>query len=70
MTVEQEVKQLMGDVVAQFGRIDVLDNNAAALELLSEDLDVTSLEADILTRTLAANVVGPFLCTPVCRCSR
>jgi NAD(P)-dependent dehydrogenase (short-subunit alcohol dehydrogenase family) len=61
MTDEAQVKDLMAAVVARFGRIDVLDNNAAALELTAEDPDVVNLDADVLMGTLRGNLLGPFL---------
>lgn len=63
VTKEDVVKDLVADVVSRWGRIDVLDNNAAALELTAEDPDVVNLSADILMRTLQGNVLGPFLCS-------
>lgn len=63
VSVESQVQELMADVVSRFGRIDVLDNNAAALELTAEDPDLAALETSVLMGTLTGNVVGPFLCT-------
>ncbi|MEN8673195.1 SDR family oxidoreductase [Nocardioides sp.] len=63
VTDEARVAELMKEVSARFGRIDVLDNNAAALELTAEDPDVAALDLAVLTGTLTGNVVGPFLCT-------
>lgn len=63
VSVESQVQELMADVASRFGRIDVLDNNAAALELTAEDPDLAALETSVLMGTLAGNVVGPFLCT-------
>lgn len=63
VTEEDQVKSLVADVVSRFGRIDVLDNNAAALELTAEDPDVLGLEPHILMATLKGNVLGPFLCS-------
>ncbi len=48
---------LVGEVLAEHGRIDVLVNNAAALHVaLIDDTSVTDFE-----RVLRVNVVGPFL---------
>jgi NAD(P)-dependent dehydrogenase (short-subunit alcohol dehydrogenase family) len=61
MTDEEQVRALVADVVARFGRIDVLDNNAAALELTADDPDIVGLDTDLLLGTLRGNLVGPFL---------
>lgn len=59
---EAQVESLVANVIADKGRIDFLDNNAAGLELTAQDPDVASLETKVLLDTLHANVVGPFLC--------
>jgi NAD(P)-dependent dehydrogenase (short-subunit alcohol dehydrogenase family) len=46
---EKQVQSLIAEVVTRFGKIDVLDNNAAALELAAEDPDVVNLTTDILS---------------------
>jgi NAD(P)-dependent dehydrogenase (short-subunit alcohol dehydrogenase family) len=63
VSVEDQVRDLMTEVVRRFGRIDVLDNNAAALELTAEDPAIAALETSVLMGTLTGNLVGPFLCT-------
>lgn len=60
---EDQVASLVYEVTDRFGRIDVLDNNAAALELTAEDPDIAALETSVLMGTLIGNVLGPFLCT-------
>ncbi|WP_084727044.1 SDR family NAD(P)-dependent oxidoreductase [Rhodococcoides yunnanense] len=62
VTDEPAVRDLVDQVIATEGRIDFLDNNAAALELTANDPDVMALESSILLETLRANLVGPFLC--------
>ncbi len=59
---EAQVETLVAQVIADQGRIDFLDNNAAALELTAQDPDVASLQTEVLLDTLNGNVVGPFLC--------
>lgn len=59
---ESQVKELVDQIIADNGRIDFLDNNAAALELTAHDPDIASLQTKVLLDTLHANVVGPFLC--------
>lgn len=60
---EAQVVGLVSEVTTRFGRIDILDNNAAALELTADDPDIAALETSVLMGTLVGNVVGPFLCT-------
>jgi len=59
---EEQVRSLVEQVVTRFGRIDVLDNNAASLDLTAQDPDLVSLEPEILVQTLRGNLVAPFLC--------
>ena len=59
---EAQVKDLVEQVVAAYGRVDFLDNNAAALELTAHDPDVAALDPEVLLDTLRGNLVGPFLC--------
>ncbi|WP_169988464.1 SDR family NAD(P)-dependent oxidoreductase [Microbispora sp. H10836] len=59
---ENQVKDLVDKVITRFGRIDVLDNNAAALELTAEDPDVVALDSAVFMDTMRGNVLGPFLC--------
>jgi NAD(P)-dependent dehydrogenase (short-subunit alcohol dehydrogenase family) len=59
ITHPQEVARLMEQAVAQFGRIDVLINNAARQTLASLlDMDPAEWDAMIMT-----NLRGVFLCT-------
>lgn len=60
---EQQVAALVDEVVRRYGRIDILDNNAAALELTAVDPDLLGVTTDVFMRTLRGNVLGPFLCT-------
>jgi NAD(P)-dependent dehydrogenase (short-subunit alcohol dehydrogenase family) len=61
ITDEDEVAQLVRTTVARFGRIDVLDNNAGATGLASEDRDVVSMDLALWQRSYAINVTGPML---------
>jgi NAD(P)-dependent dehydrogenase (short-subunit alcohol dehydrogenase family) len=56
---EDEVERLFAAVRKQFGRLDVLVNNAAAFD--SGPLDKLSLKA--WDRVIATNLRAPFLCT-------
>ena len=59
---EAQVKALVERVMGDYGRIDILDNNAAALELTAHDPDLVQLETDILEATLKVNVMGAYFC--------
>lgn len=59
---EAQVQELVGRVMSEHGRIDILDNNAAALELTAVDGDITTLDAAVLEGTLRVNVMGAAWC--------
>jgi len=59
---EKQVRALVDTVVERFGRIDFLDNNAAALELTGQDPDVIGLDPAVFLGTMRGNVFAPFLC--------
>jgi NAD(P)-dependent dehydrogenase (short-subunit alcohol dehydrogenase family) len=59
VAVEADVVRLFQTVDKHLGRLTALVNNAGILETQSRVADVT---ADRLTRVLAANVTGSFLC--------
>jgi NAD(P)-dependent dehydrogenase (short-subunit alcohol dehydrogenase family) len=61
VTVEDDIRQFVTAIEAKYGRIDVLDNNAAALELTATDGNVVDTSLETFTKTLAADVGGPFL---------
>ncbi|OZI77973.1 SDR family oxidoreductase [Bordetella genomosp. 12] len=56
---EAEVAALFAAVDRQWGRLDALVNNAAILET---QMRVEDMDADRITRILATNVVGAFVC--------
>jgi NAD(P)-dependent dehydrogenase (short-subunit alcohol dehydrogenase family) len=59
VTDEEQVRALVADVVARWGRLDVLVNNAGVY--YQADAAATPLEA--WQRVLAVNLTGAFLCT-------
>ena len=59
VTDEQQVEKLFQAVMGEYGRLDVLVNNAGAFD--GGPLDELSLEA--WNRVIATNLTGPFLCT-------
>ncbi len=62
---EESVERLLATAVAEFGGIDLLHCNAAALEpaTILEDTDVETVSLDVFDRTLAVNLRGHVLCT-------
>jgi len=60
VTVEDRVKKVMHDVVARYGHLDVLVNNAGIAGVSKPTHEVTEEEWD---RVMAVNVKGVFLCT-------
>jgi NAD(P)-dependent dehydrogenase (short-subunit alcohol dehydrogenase family) len=57
--VEADVVRLFETVDAELGRVTALVNNAGILE---RHMRVEQMDVGRLTRVLATNVVGPFLC--------
>lgn len=61
MTVPESVSDLVATTVGEFGGIDILDNNAAALSLTRADGSLLETTQETFEATLLANVGGPFL---------
>jgi NAD(P)-dependent dehydrogenase (short-subunit alcohol dehydrogenase family) len=61
---EDAVRSLMQFVGDQYGRLDVLHNNAAALspDIYGRDLDIVGLDLAVWERMLAVNATGTMLC--------
>ena len=55
------VEAMVADTVAAFGRLDVLHNNAAALDRNRDDQDVVTMDLGTWERVLAVNLTGPML---------
>jgi NAD(P)-dependent dehydrogenase (short-subunit alcohol dehydrogenase family) len=70
ITDEKSVDEMMGKTVADFGKVDVLVNNAGIS--LHKPIDQMSLE--IFERVMKVNVTGTFLCcravTPVMKAQK
>jgi NAD(P)-dependent dehydrogenase (short-subunit alcohol dehydrogenase family) len=63
LSQEPEVVSAVAAVVAQYGRLDVLHNNAALTEsdFLSRDTQVTDLALDVWEQTMAVNLRSQML---------
>jgi NAD(P)-dependent dehydrogenase (short-subunit alcohol dehydrogenase family) len=59
VSVEADVVRLFAECDTALGRVDALVNNAAVLET---QMRLDAMDAARITRVLATNVVGPFLC--------
>jgi len=62
VTDGDSVRAAVADIIARFGRIDVLVNNAGILEegFNPEDASVFDAPIDRVTKTFATNTVGPL----------
>jgi NAD(P)-dependent dehydrogenase (short-subunit alcohol dehydrogenase family) len=62
---EPEVSAMVEAVVARFGRVDVLHNNAAILsvEQRRRDRDVVNMDVEAWDRAMAVNLRGAMLCS-------
>src|SRR5205814_1791178 len=58
-----DVQRMVDTCVSRFGRLDVLDNNAALLGPAAHaiDKDVVNIEPDAWDRIFAINMRGPYL---------
>jgi NAD(P)-dependent dehydrogenase (short-subunit alcohol dehydrogenase family) len=63
LSVEAEVATAIATVVAKFGRLDIVHNNAALTdnEFLSRDTAVTELDIEVWDRTLDVNLRSQML---------
>jgi NAD(P)-dependent dehydrogenase (short-subunit alcohol dehydrogenase family) len=60
---EVAVQAMVATTVAEFGRLDILHNNAAMMspDVLARDGEIVNFERDVFDRSVAVNVVGPIL---------
>ena len=56
---ESNVQQMVDEAISQWGRIDILVNNAAAN---LPNIDVVDMDPDAWRRVVDVNLTGPFLC--------
>ena len=63
LSSEASIEALFDRTLAAFGRVDVLDNNAAALspDLARRDGDIATMENDVWDRAFTVNVRGAMI---------
>lgn len=61
VSVEDEVKELMNQVAKEYGKLDVLINNAGIADPDAGPLQ--EMRMDVFDRVLAVNLRGPLLCS-------
>jgi len=57
----EQVETMVADTVAAYGGLDILHNNAAAIDLNRLDQDIVSMDLDTWHQVLAVNLTGPML---------
>ncbi len=57
----EQVEAMVTETVTVYGGLDILHNNAAALDQNRFDQDVVTMELDTWDRVLAVNLTGPML---------
>jgi NAD(P)-dependent dehydrogenase (short-subunit alcohol dehydrogenase family) len=60
VSIEESVEDFVGVIIKEFGRIDVLVNNAG---VMTRPVPITELEVKKWDYTIAVNLRGPFLIT-------
>ena len=58
---ENAVRDLVSATVDRFGQLDILHNNAAAMDLVGVDPGIVDLTLDVWEGTFATNARGPML---------
>jgi NAD(P)-dependent dehydrogenase (short-subunit alcohol dehydrogenase family) len=61
VSVAEEVEAMVAETVAAYGGLDILHNNAAALDQNRLDQDVVTMDLATWDRVLAVNLTGPLL---------
>ena len=61
MGVPEQIERLIGRAVDEYGRLDILHNNAAAMNLARADPQVTEIDLADWNQALAVNLTGPML---------
>lgn len=60
----EQIAALFETTIGRYGRLDIIDNNAAALtqDLAQRDLDIATMPLDVWDTTFAVNVRGTMIC--------
>lgn len=61
VAIEADVKRMIDEAITQYGRLDILHNNAAATVDSQKDDDLVVMEADVWDHALGVNLRGPML---------
>jgi NAD(P)-dependent dehydrogenase (short-subunit alcohol dehydrogenase family) len=61
MREEDSIAALIAFTMRDFGRLDIIDNNAAATHLVPHDRDLLSMDAALWDETMSVNLRGPML---------
>jgi NAD(P)-dependent dehydrogenase (short-subunit alcohol dehydrogenase family) len=57
----EQVEAMVTETIAVFGGLDILHNNAAAIDLNAQDQDLVTMDLETWDRVLAVNLTGPML---------
>ena len=60
---EESVRAMVAATLEVFGGIDVLHNNASAMDITPRDVGLLDLDRDVWDRTLQVNLTGTMLCS-------
>ncbi|WP_096391745.1 SDR family NAD(P)-dependent oxidoreductase [Halopenitus persicus] len=60
---EQSVESLVEETVETYSGIDILHNNAAAMDLNKSDKAIDEMDIEFWDRMMAVNLRGPMLCS-------
>ncbi|MFD5897782.1 SDR family NAD(P)-dependent oxidoreductase [Streptomyces sp. NPDC060366] len=58
---EKAVRAMVEEALSRFGRLDILQNNAAATSASQQDDDLTTMDAGLWDLTMGVNLRGPML---------
>jgi NAD(P)-dependent dehydrogenase (short-subunit alcohol dehydrogenase family) len=61
VSVPEQVAAMIDGTVEAFGGLDVLHNNAAAIDQNALDQDIVTMDLEVWERVLAVNLTGPML---------
>jgi NAD(P)-dependent dehydrogenase (short-subunit alcohol dehydrogenase family) len=59
---EHSIAMLFSDVIGEFGRLDILHNNASDLSVTERDMNIETMAVDVWDRVFLVNVRGTMLC--------